>query len=138
MHDKSKDTKSFRELRKYLLNGYFFDSIAKSRIQNLIKSLWWGFFAKTVNDFQLLTLFFFFFEKSPTINVRLCCLQRKKKQFLYYFIYFYIILCDFINCPAFVDIKLCIKQLKWSKYKQIEAFIFYALFLMFASHFFAG
>ena len=34
-----------------------------------------------------------------------CCLQGKKKQFLYYFIYFYIILYDFINCPAFVDIK---------------------------------
>ena len=32
MHDKNKDTKSFTELRKYLLNGYFFDSIAKSRI----------------------------------------------------------------------------------------------------------
>ena len=24
MHDKNKDTKSFTELRKYLLNGYFF------------------------------------------------------------------------------------------------------------------
>ena len=32
MHDKNKDTKSFTELRKYLLSGYFFDSIAKSRV----------------------------------------------------------------------------------------------------------
>ena len=32
MHDKNKDTKSFTELEKYLLNGYFFNSIAKSRI----------------------------------------------------------------------------------------------------------
>ena len=48
MHDKNKDTKSFTELRKYLLNGYFFDSIAKSRIQNPIKSLWWSFFAKII------------------------------------------------------------------------------------------
>ena len=31
MH-KNKDTKSFTELRKYLLNGYFFDSIGKSQI----------------------------------------------------------------------------------------------------------
>ena len=32
MHDKNKDTESFRELRKYFLNSYFFDSIAKSHI----------------------------------------------------------------------------------------------------------
>ena len=32
MHDKNKDTESFRELRKYLLNDYFLDSIVKSRI----------------------------------------------------------------------------------------------------------
>ena len=32
MHDKNKDTKSFTELRKYLLNGQFFDSIDKSQI----------------------------------------------------------------------------------------------------------
>ena len=77
MHNKRKDTKSFRQLRKNLLNDYFFDSIAN----------------------QL------FFEKKPAINVKLCCLQRKKKQFLYYFINFYIIFYDFINCPAYVDIK---------------------------------
>ena len=40
MHDKKKDTKSFTELRKYLLNGFFFDSIGKSQIPNPIKSLW--------------------------------------------------------------------------------------------------
>ena len=33
MHGKNKDT-SFTDLRKCLLNGYFFDSIAKSRIYN--------------------------------------------------------------------------------------------------------
>ena len=27
MHDKNKDTKSFTEVRKYLLHCYFFDSI---------------------------------------------------------------------------------------------------------------
>ena len=32
MYDKNKDTKSFIELGKYLLNGYFFDSFDKSRI----------------------------------------------------------------------------------------------------------
>ena len=32
MHDKNKDTKSFTELSKDLLNGYFFESIAKCRI----------------------------------------------------------------------------------------------------------
>ena len=32
MHEKTKDKKRFTELRKYLLNGYFFDSNAKSRI----------------------------------------------------------------------------------------------------------
>ena len=32
MHDKNKDKKSLTDLRKYLLNGSFFDSIAKSRI----------------------------------------------------------------------------------------------------------
>ena len=48
MHDKNKDTKRFTELRKYLLNGYCFDSIDKNQIQNLIKSLWWNFFAKII------------------------------------------------------------------------------------------
>ena len=61
MHEKNKDTKSFTELGKYLLNGYFFDSIAKS------------------------------------------C--KEKRNLLHYFTYFNIILYDFINCTAFVDIK---------------------------------
>ena len=34
-----------------------------------------------------------------------CKKKKKKKINLYYFTYFYIILYDFINCPAFVDIK---------------------------------
>ena len=50
MHDKNKDTKTFTELKKYLLNGYF-DSFTKSRIKNPIKSLKWSFFAKIVINF---------------------------------------------------------------------------------------
>ena len=46
----------------------FFDSIAKSHIKNPIKSPWWSFFAKIVNNFQLLTVFA---KKQPTINVGL-------------------------------------------------------------------
>ena len=38
MHDKNKDT-SFTELRKYLLNGYFFDSFGKSMILPNQKSM---------------------------------------------------------------------------------------------------
>ena len=30
---------------------------------------------------------------------------KEKNKFLYYFTYFFIILCDFVNLPAFVDIK---------------------------------
>ena len=56
-----------------------FDSIAKSCIQNPTKSLWWSFFAKLVNNFQLLT---FFCKKAPS-------------KILY----------NFINCPVFKDIK---------------------------------
>ena len=34
------------------------------------------------------------------------CVQRNKKQInLLFYIYFYLILYDFINCSAFVDIK---------------------------------
>ena len=54
MHDKNKDTKSFTELRKYLLNGYFFDSIGNSQIYNPIKSLWGSFFCK--NNLLLVAL----------------------------------------------------------------------------------
>ena len=35
----------------------FFDSIAKSHIQNPIKSIWWSVFAKIVPKFQLSTIF---------------------------------------------------------------------------------
>ena len=31
--------------------------------------------------------------------------KEKRNKFLYHFIYFSIILYDFVNCPAFVDIK---------------------------------
>ena len=31
--------------------------------------------------------------------------KEKRNKFLYYFTYFSIILYDFVNCPAFVDIK---------------------------------
>ena len=79
-----------------------------------------------------------FFWKKARHKCQTVLPVRKKKQFLYYFTYLYIILNDFINCPAFVDIKLCIKEQQQSKHKQIETFIFYALFLMFASYFFAG
>ena len=34
-----------------------------------------------------------------------CVACKEKRNKLYYFTYFYIILYDFINCPAFVDIK---------------------------------
>ena len=34
-----------------------------------------------------------------------CVACKKKKKLTYYFIYFDMILYDFINCPAFVDIK---------------------------------
>ena len=34
-----------------------------------------------------------------------CVACKEKRNKLYYFTYFYIILNDFINCPAFVDIK---------------------------------
>ena len=31
--------------------------------------------------------------------------KEKRNKFLYYFTYFSIMLPDFVNCPAFVDIK---------------------------------
>ena len=33
MHDKNKYIKSFTELRKYFLNGYFFDSLPRARFR---------------------------------------------------------------------------------------------------------
>ena len=82
MHDKKKDTKSFRELRKSLLNSYFFDSIAKSRIYNLIKSLWWSFFEKIVNDFYLLP----FFGKKPSQMLH-CDACKEKRNNSYIILY---------------------------------------------------
>ena len=92
--------------------AFFFGSITKSRIQNPIKSLWWSFFAKIVNNFQL-------------------------GNKLYYFTYFYIILYNF-DCPAFVDIKQTALQCRNIVNIIRETFIFYAFFLMFFSYFFAG
>ena len=34
-----------------------------------------------------------------------CVACKEKRNKLYHFTYFYIILYDFINCPAFADIK---------------------------------
>ena len=69
MHDEKKDTKSFSELRKYLLNDYFFDSIVQSLIWNLSKSLWWSFFAKIINEF---------WEKKNHLDCVAC--KKKKKN----------------------------------------------------------
>ena len=52
-----KTQKVLQNWRNIFQMATFFDSIAESRIQNPIKSLWWSFFAKIVNDFQLLTVF---------------------------------------------------------------------------------
>ena len=58
----------------------FFDSIAKTRIQNPIKSLWWRFFAKILNDFYVQT----FFGKKPQ---HIACKEKRNNS---YFIYSYI------------------------------------------------
>ena len=110
MHDKNKDTN--------------FDIIVRSCIQNPIKSLWWSLFAKKKVNF--------FCNKSPTIK-RLCCLKKKKqKQInLYYFTYFQKILYDFVNCPAFADIKTNFEQK--SKYNQRDiCFLYIVPFVFFA------
>ena len=74
----------------------------------------------------------FFLQKSPTISIRLCCLLRKKKQInLYYFTYFYMIIYDFINCPAFVDIKQTALWISNRVNIIRETFVFYALLLVF-------
>ena len=39
--------------------------------------------------------------KTPLLPVK----KKKKQIVLYYFTYFYIILYDFINCLAFIDVK---------------------------------
>ena len=45
MHGKNKDT-SFTELRKYLLNGYFFDSLARARFRTQSKAYGGAFLQK--------------------------------------------------------------------------------------------
>ena len=110
----------------------FFDSIAKNCIQNPIKSLWWSFFAKIVNNFQLLT----FFAKKPHHKCQIVLPVKKKEINLYYFTYFYMILYDFINCSAFVDIKqLCVINQQQSKcylrdvyFLCIVPYVFFAFF----------
>ena len=56
----------------------FFDSIAESRIQNPIKSLWWSFLAKTVNNFELLTVFAK--KKKKKKNKKIKFIKKKKKK----------------------------------------------------------
>ena len=103
----------------------FFGSIAKSHIQSPIKSLWWSLFAKIVNNFQLLT----FSVKKPHHKCQIVLSVKKKER--NYPTLFYIILHDFKNYPAFVDITLCI--INQQEYINIirEMFFFFALFLMF-------
>ena len=82
---------------KYLLNGYFLTCIAKNQVKS-------HFFAKIVNDFQLLT---FFAKKShhKCLNVSLLPVKKKKQIMLYDFKQFYVILYNFLNCPDFIDIE---------------------------------
>ena len=49
MHEKNKETKTFYMTGEISFRWLFFYSIAKSLISNPTKSLWWSFFAKTVN-----------------------------------------------------------------------------------------
>ena len=58
-------------------------------------------FAKIVNNFQLLT----FFAKKPHHKCQIMLPVKKKEINLNYFTYFYLISYDFINSPAFVNIK---------------------------------
>ena len=75
----------------------FFDSIAKSRIQNSIKSLWWSFFAKIIINFQMLT----FFGKKHYHKCWTVLPVKKKKETI--LILFYILLHNFIcyKLPSF-------------------------------------
>ena len=64
--------------------------------------------------------------------------KEKRNINLFYFTYFYMILYDFINCPAFVDIKQTYKLVLYIRVNIIrETFIFYTLFFMFFSDCFA-
>ena len=65
----------------------FLDTISKIRIHNPTKSLWWRFFAKILNVFELSA----FFVDSPAINVWLCSKNvsvacKEKRNKLYYMI----------------------------------------------------
>ena len=98
----------------------FFGSIAKSHIQSPIKSLWWSLFAKIVNNFQLLT----FSVKKPHHKCQIVLSVKKKER--NYPTLFYIILHDFKNYPAFVDITLCI--INQQEYINIIREMFFFLF----------
>ena len=102
MHDKIKRQKVLHYWRNIFKMNIFFGSIAKSHIQSPIKSLWWSLFAKIVNNFQLLT----FSVKKPHHKCQIVLSVKKKER--NYPTLFYIILHDFKNYPAFVDITLCI------------------------------
>ena len=80
-------------------------SIAKSHIQNLIKSLWWSFITKIVNNFQQIT----FFSKKTHHKCQ-TVLPVKKKNNSYterdtYFLYFVPCL-----CTIFLLVCGCFKQ----------------------------
>ena len=58
-----------------------------------------------------------------------CFAWKEKRSKLYYFTCFYVMLYDFLNCPACIDIKQTLH------YKVAIERSFYAFFLMFVSHF---
>ena len=97
-----------------------FDSIAKSHIGNPLKSIWWNFFGKIVNEFQLSTVF----AKKPQHRWLDCVACKEKRKKLYYFTYFHVVLYDFMNCPAFVDIKQTLyhKVAIQNKYNQRDVY----------------
>ena len=76
MHDKEKDKKSFRELSKNLLSGYFYWQYCQEPYLEPKQKSMVELFCK--NSWQLLAANSFL-EKN-TITVRLCCLQRKRNN----------------------------------------------------------
>ena len=56
MHDENKDTKSFTELRNYLLNGYFFLAVLPRAIFTTHSKVWWSIFAKIRETFIFLCI----------------------------------------------------------------------------------
>ena len=56
MHDENKDTKSFTELRNYLLNGYFFLAVLPRAIFTTQSKVWWSIFAKIRETFIFLCI----------------------------------------------------------------------------------